>query len=269
MAGSELQSFVYQRQFRSTFGDAFQSWISSVLTALYPPGEFQCIRKTQGDGGFDGFVINEQHVYQIYAPARIDEMRDGDTARKIQEDFEKAVTSLNGRIRKWTFIHNHPEGSLGKRSIQVLSELEYLYSSVEFRALGIHSLWDLLQEVPESNLAILFGSSSTRESKAERDQGRPDISTLSSVVLIGASPHPIDPNSALSVIQPDIVAVVRAAMADGFPGAEQLANINKARFERARNELLNGFAAKAESDYRTLISDLETQEYPSPILMDT
>jgi tetratricopeptide (TPR) repeat protein len=257
MPATEMQKLRYRDQFTTRFGDAFQLWISPILTALYPAGEFQCVRKTQGDGGFDGFVINEQHVYQVYAPARINEMRDADTAEKIREDFLKVHNALSGRMRGWTFIHNHPEGSLGKKSILCISELEYLYHPTTIRVLSIDSLWDRIKDLPDPTLEILFGGSSTQATKIpENSPSLPPVTPQVPTGLVQSSSTQSFPLA----MQAEVVAVVRAAMAEGFPGADHLKTVNQIRFERARTELLEGSIEKAERDYRDLIDDLEKQK---------
>jgi hypothetical protein len=121
MAATDNQRTAYRDKFKSLFNDAFQAWLETLLKALHPAGDFQAIRKTAGDGGVDGFVISKRLVYQAYAPARIDELRDSETARKIDADFAKAKRSLAGHLKRWTFIHNHPEAKMGKRSIAAIN----------------------------------------------------------------------------------------------------------------------------------------------------
>src|ERR1700730_8555830 len=91
---AEHQRLVYRDQFRGLFNEEFQSWFERLARALHPIGEFQAIRKTRGDGGLDGIAINAQLVYQVFAPARIGDLRDGETATKIETDFAKAYQSL-------------------------------------------------------------------------------------------------------------------------------------------------------------------------------
>jgi hypothetical protein len=111
MPAAENQRLVYRDKFRSLHCEAFQSWFEELAHALHPAGDFQAIRKTQGDGGLDGFVISSQLVYAVYAPARREEDRDSETAAKIRSDFAKACSTLRGQLKAWVFVHNHPEAN--------------------------------------------------------------------------------------------------------------------------------------------------------------
>ena len=67
MPATENQRLAFRDKFRSLHYEAFQSWFEELAHALHPSGDFQAIRKTQGDGGLDGFVISSQLVYAVYA----------------------------------------------------------------------------------------------------------------------------------------------------------------------------------------------------------
>ena len=127
------------------------------MRVLHPTGDFQAIRKTQGDGGLDGFVISSQLAYAVYAPARRKEDRDSETAAKIRADFAKAESTLRGRLKEWVFVHNHPEGKIGKRSTAVVSDLKRQNPSIAITVLGIDELWEKLAHLPEDTLTRLFG----------------------------------------------------------------------------------------------------------------
>jgi len=157
MPPSETQRRIYRDKFKSLHNEAFQAWFEDLLRALHPAGDFQAIRKTAGDGGLDGFVISSQLVYQAYAPARIHELRDSEIAAKIRSDFAKAHRTLGGRLKGWTFIHNHPEGKIGKLSAAAISRLQAKHSEVEMSVLDIDSLWKRLSLVPDAALSRLFG----------------------------------------------------------------------------------------------------------------
>src|SRR5207248_6584816 len=138
--------------------EAFQSWFEELGRSLYPAGDFQSIRKTSGDGGLDGFAINAQRVYQVYAPARLNELRDSETAAKIKADFATASATLHNQLKSWIFIHNHPEAKIGKLTAAALNELKTQNSSVEIQVLDIDSFWEKLKDLPESLLQKHFGS---------------------------------------------------------------------------------------------------------------
>jgi hypothetical protein len=136
----------YRDKFCSLYNDAFQAWFEDLTRLLHPVGDFQSVRKTSGDGGLDGFVINSQLVYQVYAPGRRSEDRDSETAEKIKADFHKAYSHLQGRLKTWVFVHNHPEAKLGKLSINATSDLKEQYQDVEIKVFNIDVFWQELQE---------------------------------------------------------------------------------------------------------------------------
>ena len=152
MPSSEHQRLVFRDKFRSLFYEDFQSWIEELLQAIHPPGDFQAIRKTQGDGGLDGYVISSQLVYAVYAPARSKEYLDSQTAAKIRADFAKAFSTLSGYLKAWIFVHNHPVGCLGKHGIAAINDLRKQNPSVDITVLNIDSLW----ERPEFNRASIL-----------------------------------------------------------------------------------------------------------------
>lgn len=157
MPPAENQHLVFRDKFRSLHYEAFQSWIEELLHAIHPTGDFQAIRKTQGDGGLDGFVISSQLVYAVYAPARRNEDRDSETAAKIRSDFAKASSTLSGQLKAWIFVHNHPEGKLGKLGTRAISDLKSQNPSVEIAVLNINGLWAKLTALPDETLRAFFG----------------------------------------------------------------------------------------------------------------
>lgn len=162
MAATERQKLAFRDKFRSLHHEDFQSWFEELARALHPPGHFQSIRKTSGDGGLDGLVINSQLVYQVYAPARIRELQDSKTAAKIRDDFQKAYSTLNGHIKAWHFVHNHPQAELGPRSMAALSDLEHQHPGIEFQPLDIKSLEKLISGLPEEVIDKLVGTRTWR-----------------------------------------------------------------------------------------------------------
>ena len=146
MTTEDYLRLTYRDKFRSLYNDSFQSWFEELARLMHPTGDFQAIRKTQGDGGFDGYVINSQLVYQVYAPATTKELQDSKTAAKIRADFTTAYSNLDAELKFWVFVHNHPEAELGKLSIKALSKLKSQYHHVNITVLNINSLWESLTE---------------------------------------------------------------------------------------------------------------------------
>ena len=154
------QRFEFNNQFRSHIGDGFQDWFAKLVRHLYPTGSVQAVRLTQGDGKLDVLALDEQVVFQCYGPQTF---KTSEAAAKITEDFNGAYESLEGRLKKWIFIHNHPTGKLDKLCLKALNDLieecRQRGESIEVLAWGIEDLWAALEDgIPFHGLRELFGS---------------------------------------------------------------------------------------------------------------
>jgi hypothetical protein len=164
MSAAQNQHIEYLRQFQSHRYEAFQDWFGKLARALHGEGNFQEIRRTQGDGAIDGFVINSQLVYQVYAPARMDELRDSVTAAKMKADFQTAYSRLGGQLKQWVFVHNHPEPKIGQLSTAAISELKTKHPDIRIEILDVSSLWERLKNLPSDVLEQHFGKSLSADS---------------------------------------------------------------------------------------------------------
>jgi hypothetical protein len=157
--------FTYQRaefniQFRRHFGDAFQHWFESIARKLHPNGDVQAIRLTQGDGKLDVVVLNQQLVYQCYGPS---DFKVSVAKAKIADDFWGAYKHLDGKLRKWVFVHNHTTGQLDKDCckalIDIVAECRKHGAEVEVLAWGIEEVWEAFEKgLDGAILRELFGS---------------------------------------------------------------------------------------------------------------
>ena len=172
MPPSEPQRLAFRDKFRSLHHEAFQAWLEKLLHAIHPTGDFQAIRKTQGDGGLDGFVISSQLVYAVYAPARRDEDRDSETAAKIRSDFAKATLTLSGNLKAWIFVHNHPTGNLGKLGVTAISDLKSQNPLIDIAVLNADSLWERLMSLSDDTLKRFFGA---KDEDATSGSNQPEL----------------------------------------------------------------------------------------------
>jgi hypothetical protein len=172
MAPTRSQKRAYRDTFRSLSRGVFQSWFEGLARALHPPGDFQSIHNTRGDGGLDGIVISQRLVYQVYAPPRLLELRDGDVAAKMKADFNTAQSTLGGQLQAWNFVHNHPAASIGHLTAAAIFELRTANPDIEFKILDIDSLWDLLvSNLPDESFNKIFP-----EDEASLDSIAKDVS---------------------------------------------------------------------------------------------
>jgi tetratricopeptide (TPR) repeat protein len=147
----------FRDEFRSHHGEAFQHWFEELALVLHGTDCFQSIRVTRGDGGLDGLVLKSGWVYQVYAPPSL--ATDAATADKVKRDFAKACATLGASLRRWTLIHNSPDGKIGHLTAAALAELGSNNPESTVEALGIDGLWTRLNELQDDSLADLFGSS--------------------------------------------------------------------------------------------------------------
>jgi tetratricopeptide (TPR) repeat protein len=69
---------------------------------------------------------------------------------------------LAWQLKAWVFVHNHPEGKLGKRGAEAISDVKSQNPLVEITVLNIDGLWEKLTALSDETLKRLFG---------ERDAG--------------------------------------------------------------------------------------------------
>ena len=154
------QRHEFDRQFGSHFGDGFQDWFMKLARHLHPSGDVQSVRLTQGDGQLDIVVLSQQTAFQCYGPQTF---KPSEAAAKIMTDFAGAYEFLEGRLKKWVFVHNHRTGSLDKLSIKALNDLiaecGERGEAIEILAWGKEELWEALEAgVSHHGLRELFGS---------------------------------------------------------------------------------------------------------------
>ncbi len=251
MPASEYQRLTFRDRFRSVFTESFQTWFEELARKLHPIGDFVRVRRTSGDGALDGFVISSQLVYQIYAPVQT---TDSATASKISADFATALNTLAGQLKCWVFVHNHPQGALGKLSIAAINKLRNDHPGIEIAVFDIDSLWEKLSALPDDSLNTLFGGPARRVNEGIFTE---DTTFLQTQLSVGFTKT----HDALSKLPSDLETTVRnavkSAMAEGSQEAEQSKSSNQRWFDRAREELIHGSITVAENEYRALVTELE------------
>ena len=101
-------------------GNEFQDFFSEIMTLAHR-SDFVKVRPwgSYGDRKNDGYIISSKELFQVYAPA---ELEDSVAARKITEDFEGAIHHWSQDVSKWTFVHNSLDG-IGPKSLALLLEI--------------------------------------------------------------------------------------------------------------------------------------------------
>lgn len=196
MPATENQRLVFRDKFRSLHHDRFQAWFEQIANALHGPSDFQAIRQARGDGGLDGFVLKSQTVYQVYAPSHKAEFADGTVAKKITEDFQKALETLKaGGFKTWVFVHNHPEGMMGAKGIAAVNALQKGYPDVDISILNMDALWARIEALPDAEIEKLFPNAAdqtirTHQFRQKRTMAALALLSMLLVALLAARLRP-------------------------------------------------------------------------------
>lgn len=121
-----LQTFRFR--WFTFLGLEFQDLFADLMQNAWP-GDFQKVRPygPRGDLKCDGYWRSRRCVFQCYGPIS---MRERDIIAKIREDLTGAVANWEGRMQRWSFVHNGMQG-LTAKVVQVIDELRDTYPKVE------------------------------------------------------------------------------------------------------------------------------------------
>lgn len=102
-------SYIYNLLFRIEMlqrsGEAFMSLFNDIMS--FSDAGFQSIAPwgNWGDGGNDGYIHNEGHYFQVYAPKPNTQWNPPDAFRKAKTDFHKLGNKWKN-IKKYSFVIN-------------------------------------------------------------------------------------------------------------------------------------------------------------------
>lgn len=173
----------FENRFLRSKGNAFQDMFADIMEKHYP-GDFQRIRPggPDGDGKADGYLRSTGMIYQVYAP---DQIKVKTTEKKIKEDFEGACQYWGARMKGWTFVHNARSGLL-PGIVSILDEIASQNCHLTFRVWGFEELRELVFQLDEQALALLFGQAPTI-----RDVASVSAEDLKPIILGIADGHSI------------------------------------------------------------------------------
>ncbi|MBK9367637.1 MAG: hypothetical protein IPN01_15195 [Deltaproteobacteria bacterium] len=140
-------------------GEAYQDLFSTIMEKRYPR-DFQRTRPwgSAGDRKNDGYLRSQRTLFQVYAP---NELESAKAVAKIDEDFTGALPHWRAYFDKWVFVHNAWDG-LGPDVLQKLLDLAAVHTQIRLEQWGPQDLWNLVFELEEAELAVLFGTAPTR-----------------------------------------------------------------------------------------------------------
>ena len=165
-------------------GNAFQDWFAQVMELRFPGGDFVRVRPwgNVGDRKNDGYIKSQRTLCQVYAP---DDFNLATTLAKIDEDFGEAKPYWEAHFDTWVFVHNAPNGIAGD-VLKHLLETEVNNQPIKIGQWGAAALRDFVFELPDANVATLFGAAPTR-----RDFENLGLADLRPVLLRLAAQDPV------------------------------------------------------------------------------
>jgi hypothetical protein len=123
------------------YRENFQYWLKPIIALLHDPEEIINVSITQGDGGLDIVAPKQGVVYQMYAPNH--KCKDSEIAKKIYNNFPKALEKLGGSLTAWyLIIHRRMEDK--EKEKETVIALTKSYASVKETHPNINlSVWSL------------------------------------------------------------------------------------------------------------------------------
>jgi hypothetical protein len=139
----------------------YEDFFCSVMESLHSDN-FQLVKAAgrDGDGKADGYLVQEQCVFQSYAPSS--GFRKQPLLDKIKGDFLGAITKWGDKIRKWIFVHNGPEG-LPKYALDLIVDLKTNQSKIDISVWGPGILKEKILSLPLGKLIDMFGLAPSQE----------------------------------------------------------------------------------------------------------
>jgi hypothetical protein len=160
----ELEKSYYGLHIRLAFcekhGNEFQSFFEQFMLMKHGD-DFSAVRNygNIGDRKCDGYLQSEYTVYQCYAPQGL--MDQGDTLKKIDEDFSGAKIHWADMMTVWKFVTN--QRSLPPDVVRHLNTLDGNEPQISVGRFGYESIRDTILFLPRERLIELFGAMPTSQ----------------------------------------------------------------------------------------------------------
>lgn len=121
----------HKARFKSS-GEAFEDYVTSVLSYFHPDYMNPDAMGRSGDGGCDGIAEQGTVLYACYGQRAVTEL-DRKTSEKLVSDFSRAIECWDS-FSTWRFVTN---GKFGSVSTQALLDLQKSHGSGSDRPLTI------------------------------------------------------------------------------------------------------------------------------------
>ena len=142
-------------------GTAFQDLFADLMQNAWAE-DFQKVKPygPNGDLKCDGYWTSRKCVFQCYGPAS---MKEHAVITKIKEDLKGAVTHWQGKMTKWSFVHNDREG-LTANVVQVLDVLRTAHPAIEINEWAWPQTREQFNNLSDEAIIDLFGHPPTATS---------------------------------------------------------------------------------------------------------
>ncbi len=132
----------------------FQHFFEKIVKKSSP--DFMAIRPygNIGDRKCDGLFFSNGRVFQVYSP---DELTQADLARKINDDFEGALSHWKRDMNHWTFVYNVRRG-LPPDVPRLLMGKKKKHSRLVIDHLSSEDLWEMIRNLSPQKRAEILGA---------------------------------------------------------------------------------------------------------------
>ncbi len=145
----------FENAFLSSKGAAFQDLFLAIMSKAYPDDFIACRPwGRSGDRKNDGFLKSARTLFQVYAP---NEMREADTVKKINEDFQEALPHWREHFDSWVFVHNSRSG-LPPAVEKKLLDLGIAHPEIRVGHWSYEELLSRFRELPIEAMISLYGA---------------------------------------------------------------------------------------------------------------
>ena len=147
-----LQTLRYR--WHTLTGIGFQDLFADLMQNAWPL-DFQKVKPygPLGDLKCDGYWQSQRRVFQCYGPAR---MREREVIEKIRDDLYGAVAHWQGRMERWSFVHNDI-GGVTANVVQVLDDLREANPTIEISVWAWPQIREQFAFLSDESVLELFG----------------------------------------------------------------------------------------------------------------
>ena len=151
----------FERDFLRKKATEFQEFFADLMERRFPDGDFIRVRPwgSSGDRKNDGYLRSRRMLFQVYAP---NEIKQSETLRKIDEDFNGALPFWKQYFDTWVFVHNARQG-LSPDVTKRLLDLDQEHGDVSVKSWAFEDLRRALFEMSQEDIMALLGAAPSQQ----------------------------------------------------------------------------------------------------------